>query len=128
MKTMLRRAVSFGVAGGIATAITYLGFIELLKVTNYIAAATGSWVLGVACGFALNRRLTFGFSGPAGRRKHLALFILAAVLQYGLAVAGYAVLLGRLQINPSLAFIINLAVTTTFSFAFQNLVVFRRPA
>jgi putative flippase GtrA len=128
MKTMLRRAFNFGVAGAIATAITYLGFIGLLTVTNYLLAATGSWILGIACGFVLNRRLTFGISGPTGRGKHLALFILGAVLQYGLAIAGYAVLLGRLQLNPSLAFIINLAVTTSFSFAFQNLVVFRRGA
>lgn len=126
MKPMIRRAFSFGVAGAIATVITYLGFIGLLKVTNYLVAATGSWILGVACGFALNRRLTFGISGPAGRGKHLALFTLGAVLQYGLAMAGYAILIGRLRLNPSMAFIINLGFTTTFSFAFQNLVVFRR--
>jgi putative flippase GtrA len=128
MKVMLRRAFSFGVAGSIATVVSYLGFIGLLKVTNYVVAATGSWVLGVACGFALNRRFTFGISGPAGQGKHLALFLLGAVLQYGLAMVGYAILLGRLQLNPSLAFIINLPITTSFSFAFQNLVVFRRAA
>jgi putative flippase GtrA len=125
---MLRRALSFGVAGGIATVITYMSFIGLLRLTNYVVAATGSWVLGIACGFALNRRWTFGFSGPAGRGKHLALFILGAALQYGLAMAGYAILLGRFQFDPSLAFVINLAITTSFGFAFQNLVVFRRTA
>ena len=70
------------------------------------------------------RRFTFGISGPDHRRRDLAAFLVGASIQYLLAIGGYAVLLGWMRLDDSIAFLINLALTTSFSFAFLNLVAF----
>jgi hypothetical protein len=43
-----------------------------------------------------------------------------------LSLLGYATLIGQLHIAPSPAFIVNLALTTTFSYLYLRFVTFRR--
>jgi len=126
MTSLPERAAKFGLTGGITTAITYVSFITLLPFTNYFIAGSISWAASVIVGFILNRRITFGISGASGFRRHAILFVVGVVLQYALAMAGYAVLIGVLGLDPTFAFAANLVLTTSFSFAFHSLVTFRR--
>jgi len=126
IRTVLQRAVKFGLAGALATGVAYLTFMLLLKVMHYLPAGALSWAASVCVGFAVNRRFTFGISGSQGRKREFALFMIGAGLQLLIALAGYAVLIGHLKIAPTPAFLLNLILTTTFSFAFSSLVTFRR--
>lgn len=125
MRPKLQRLLRFLGAGLAATLVTYVVFIGALKVANYAVAATISWCCGLAVGFVLNRRFTFDQSGYDGLPRHLLLFVLGSGLQYAITLAGYAVLIGRLHVTPTLAFALNLILTSSFSFGFQKLVVFR---
>jgi putative flippase GtrA len=126
IRAVLQRAVKFGLAGVLATSVAYLTFILLLKVTHYLPAAALSWAASVCVGFAANRRFTFGISGSQGRKREFVLFMIGAGLQLLIALIGYAILIGHFKIAPTPAFLLNLILTTTFSFAFSSLVTFRR--
>lgn len=123
---LLRRCVKFGISGGITTVVTYSLFSTLTPTLGYFWAATAGWLAGLASGFALNRRFTFGISGRDGRSQQFAAFTLGAMAQYGLAMAGYWVLIDFLDLRLTLAFAINLVATSAFGFAFQSLAVFQR--
>lgn len=125
-EALFQRAVRFGLSGLVVTAVSYVTFIGFMKVANYVVAGTLSWVFSLLVGFALNRRITFGFKGQAGLSRHAILFAVGAILQYAVAMAGYAVLIGIWRLDPTVAFGINLVLTTTFSFSFHSLVTFRR--
>ncbi len=126
MATLLQRVIKFGLTGLVTTLVAYLVFVALLRVMHFVPAATISWVASVACGFLLNRRFTFGVRGADGRQRDFAVFLFGAGLQYCVAMVGYEILLGRLDMAPTPAFFINLIFTTAFSFGFHSLVTFRR--
>jgi len=46
----------------------------------------------------------------------------------GLSQIGLRILMGMLQLGPTIAFLINLIFTASFSFAYLNLIAFRRHA
>lgn len=121
---MLTRLARFGLTGLVTTGIAYVVFIVMLRWWHYLPATAAAWVASVGAGFALNRRFTFGIRGGAQGRQFL-LFIAGSVAQLLIAMAGNAVLIGHLALNPSLAFLLNLIVTTSFSFLYLNLVAFR---
>ncbi|MBV9995942.1 MAG: GtrA family protein [Caulobacteraceae bacterium] len=123
---LLKRAIKFSIAGGLTTAVAYIATMLFLSMMNYIPATILAWTVSVGVGFALNRRFTFGIVGPTRRLKELALFVLAALLQLLITLGNYSIMLGRLGFDPTVAFLINLAITTSFGFAFLNLVTFRR--
>jgi putative flippase GtrA len=123
---MSGRLFRFGVSGTVATLASYLSFVALMHIgLHYLLAGGGSWICGSASGFAMNRRFTFGIRGRDGRARQLGLFMVGAVLQLLLALAGYAVLIDGFHLSPSLAFAANLTITTSFGFTFASLVTFR---
>lgn len=126
MRAILQRAVKFGFAGALSTGVAYVTLILMLRVMHYLPAAALSWLASAGVGFVVNRRFTFGIVGSEGRARDLSLFLAGSGLQLALAMAGYAVLLGRMHLDPTIAFAANLVFTTLFSFAFMNLVTFRR--
>jgi putative flippase GtrA len=124
---MVGKIFRFGVSGLVATLVSYFSFIGLMALgLHYLFAGLGAWVCGVSTGFAMNRRFTFQIKGGKGRGRQFRRFLIGAVLQLLLALAGYAILIGRLGMTPALAFWVNLVMTTAFSFAFMSLVTFRR--
>ena len=125
MPPVVLRAARFVVVGALTTGVAYVTFMLFLKVTNYLLAASGSWVITVGVGFVLNRRFTFGLQGPDGAARHLTLYIVCAALQYVLTMVGYYVMIGVMRLDATLAFAINLVLASTFSFTFLNLVTFK---
>jgi putative flippase GtrA len=124
---MVGKIFRFGMSGVVATLASYLGFMVLMGLgLHYLVAGLGAWVCGVCAGFAMNRRFTFQIKGSEGRGRQFRRFLVGAFLQLVLALAGYAILIGRLGMAPTLAFWANLVITTAFSFAFMSLVTFRR--
>jgi putative flippase GtrA len=126
MRGLLKRGVKFGLVGAVSTVLAYLVLLGLLRVTDYKLAATASWAASVGCGFLLNRRFTFGVVASDGRSREFAMFVVGAIAQYAVAMAAYGLLLGHLKIDPTLAFVMVLLLTTTIGFAYHNLVTFSR--
>jgi putative flippase GtrA len=125
----VRRIVHFVLIGLLSTAVSYLVFIALIRLgLHYALASVASWAAGLAVGFVLNRRFTFGITGPERRTRDFGLYVIGALLQLLLGLTGYAITIGRLGLNPTLAFAINLPITTAFSFLFLRFVTFRRAA
>lgn len=127
--TELSRIFRFGLTGLASTLVSYVVFIALMRAgMYYVVSSAASWAGGVLVGFLLNRRFTFGITGRERRVRHFGLYVTGMVLQLLLGLAGYAVTIGRLNLDPTLAFAINLPITTAFSFLFMRYVTFRRPA
>jgi putative flippase GtrA len=122
------RAVKFALTGVMGAAVAYVLFILCLRVMNYVPATVLAWAGSIGFGFLVNRRFTFGIVGKEGRTRQAALYAVGALLQLGLALAGYAVLLGRLHWAATPAFLVNTAITAAFGFVFQSVATFRRPA
>lgn len=123
---MISRLFRFGLSGVLTTGVAYVAFIGLIEGLHwhYALATIGAWIASVGVGFTLNRRFTFGIRGGAQGRQ-FALFVVGSLLQLALSIGCNAVLIGQWRLNSSLAFLLNLMVTTSFSFAYLNLVAFR---
>jgi putative flippase GtrA len=123
------RLLRFGLTGALTTGIAYVVFVGLIAAgVQYLLASAAAWAASLGVGFAINRRFTFGIVGPESRRKDFGLYVTGALLQLALGMAGYAILIGRIGLDPTPAFICNLVLTTTFSFLFLRFITFRRAA
>ncbi len=126
-KNTMTRLIRFGFTGALTTALSYVGFIGLIRLGIYYElASVVSWALGLVLGFSLNRRFTFGISGAERRTRDFSLYLVGSLLQLGLGLAGYAVLIGRLGLAATPAFVVNTAATAAFNFLFLWFVTFRR--
>ena len=126
--TLSGRAMRFGVSGVVATLIAYVTFIIGLQFWHYAWANVFSWCISVTFGFLMHRRFTFGIRGRESGVRDLVMFLVGALLQLGLSMIGLRILIGALHLNATLAFVINLVFTSSFSFAYLNLIAFRRRA
>ena len=123
----MTRLIRFGLTGALTTALSYVVFVGLIQLgLFYEFASAASWAVGLVVGFLINRRFTFGIIGAQRRGRDFTLYLGGAVLQLGLGLAGYAVLIGRLRLDPTPAFVLNTMVTATFNFLFLRFVTFRR--
>lgn len=124
---LLGRLLRFGITGGVTTGVTYLGFLGLSRLGwHYLPAGVVSWAGGMLVSFLMHRRFTFGIRTQARQGREFGAFVGGALLQLGLGLAGYAVLIGQMKIATTPAFIINLVSTASFSFLFMSLVAFRK--
>jgi putative flippase GtrA len=125
----LKRLIRFGLTGLLTTAIAYVVFVGLVKLgLHYLLATMVAWAASLTVGFVVNRRFTFGIVGPARGKRDFGLYVVGAVLQLLLSMAGYALLIGQLHLAPTPAFAINLVATTSFNYLFLRFVTFRRAA
>jgi putative flippase GtrA len=125
---LIARAMRFGVSGVVATLIAYVTFMIGLQFWHYAWANVFSWCISVVFGFLMNRRFTFRIRGRQNGVRDLVLFLVGALLQLGLSQIGLRILIGMLHLGPTIAFLINLVFTASFSFAYLNLIAFRRHA
>jgi len=124
---MAGRAVRFLFVGALCAAITYLGYEAGLRLgVSYLVANAAGWIAGMAVGFILNRRLTFGVSGG----KHMGVQSVQYVLGQALQLAGTTVTLGvlisGLHLGPRIAFVLNAGFWAAWSFAWMHFVFRRR--
>jgi putative flippase GtrA len=137
----LKRLIRFGLTGLLTTAIAYVVFIGLERLgahylpaglvklgVHYQLATVVAWAAALTVGFVVNRRFTFGIVGRERGKRDFGLYVVGAVLQLLLSMAGYALLIGQLHLAPTPAFAVNLVATTTFNYLFLRFVTFRRAA
>jgi putative flippase GtrA len=117
----------FVIVGGATTTLSYLVFSASLRLgVHYLLAALLAWGISLGFGFVLNRRYTFGVRHAQGRLRELGLYIVGAVAQLALGSAGYAILIGRLGVATTPAFVVNTALVAVASFVFTRWVTFSR--
>ena len=123
---MSARVIRFGIVGGVATVVAYLAFMTLLRLgVTYLPAATASWALALGLSYFLNRRFTFGIRRSEGRALEVVIFCLGGLLQLILSLFAYSILMGRMRMEATPAFALNLALTSTFSYLFMKMVTFK---
>lgn len=121
---MLRRVARFGVVGAASTALNYLVFMSLVELgLHYLPAASIGWAGNIAASYVLNKRYTFASDSGFAWRE-FALFVTGCVLQLGVGLAGYAILIDGFGFALTPAFAVNLVFTSAFGFAFMQFGVF----
>lgn len=124
-RALLKKILRFGLVGGFVTGLVYLVFKAMLALgIHHLVAATIGWAAGVGISYVLNRSFTFGVTHRA-EPKEFGAFVGGYLLQLGLGLTTYWVLMDLIGLSADLAFVANLFITSTFSFVFMKLVVFR---
>lgn len=111
--------VRYLAAGGINTAITYVGYLLLLPVMHHQVAYALTYVLGVFTSYALNARLVF--RQPLRWRGALQ-FPLVFVVQYVLA-ALFLELFIALGMSAGLAGLVSIAPTVPITFVLSRWII-----
>ena len=125
-RALMGRGARFSLVGLLCTAASYGAFVGLTPLVGYGAANVMAWAAGFLLSFALNRGFTYRIRGSHRSREQFGLFLLGSAAQLGIASAGYWLLIGRLHMNTSAAFAINLVFTAAFMFAYMECVAFGR--
>ena len=121
------RAFRFSLVGVICTALAYVIFAPLVYVgVPYLVANVIAWAVTSGVGFGLNRYVTFRLRGPERLPLQFGLFVAGSLSQLVVASVGYWLLMSLLHLGPTVAFVINLLLTSGFMFLYLNVVAFRQ--
>lgn len=116
----------FLIVGVFSTVVNYGVFYALLVLgVNYIVAATIGFLVGVAAGYSLNKRWTFGFAEASSFRlvaSYWAVYTLS--LLCGLLLV--RTLVESFGVDPRLANLAAIVMTTCTNFLGTRFLVFRR--
>jgi putative flippase GtrA len=119
-KTFLR----FGAVGIFVTGLNFFIFyLFILNGANYFVAAIGSWLPSMLIAFFLNRQKTFKVKTPA-RFSELLDYGKANILQLGLSLIVFAILVDGLSVSLLAASLCNLVVLPVFNFLVLRFFVF----
>lgn len=122
----IKTVIRFVVVGLATTAISYVSFSTMIKSGAYYEVASiGSWACASVLGFFLHRSITFKFRREESGLGRFSVFAIGSIAQLLVGMAGYWLLIGVIGLGSDAAFLLNLIVTTTFSFLFMRFVVFR---
>lgn len=124
-KGLLKSFGRYLLVGGTVTACVYLVFDGCLRagMQRPVASAV-SWAAGVALGYLPNKRFTFELKRGSSVRE-VATFVGGYLLQLGLGIAGYELLMGRLHWDRAPAFVAVTGASMVFTFLFMRFAVFR---
>jgi len=125
-KELLNRFIKFLVVGGIATLINYGIFYLLfnfLKI-QYIVASASGYISGLILGYYVNKFWTYSVDRDSGEKymfKYLAVYLTSLVGSSLLL----KLLVDILSINPLLANIFAIGLSTITNFVGTNFLVFK---
>lgn len=129
-RTTIQQAVKFLMVGGISTLINYGSFFGLFTwlQVNYIVASVSGYVLGLLFGYVLNRQWSFAeHKQPTMKRefmRYLGVYVFSLILN-GLVLM---LCVRWLQLDPRLANVVAIAVSTVSNFVGLKLFVFHAKA
>lgn len=116
----------FLIVGGFSTIINYL-FFYLLYIflhVNYLFASAAGFLAGVAFGYMLNKTWTFRISSPSTKGlvvKYLTVYLVSLCL----GLIAIHILIAIFKVNPLLANLFAIILTTCTNFIGTRLLVFR---
>jgi len=119
----VQRIIRFGLTGIFNTLVSYTAYVVCVWLgLAYYQALICSQIVGT-----INNYITFSLFVFADRSRHgtVPLYLVGQVLIYGVSVLSVGTLI-RLGLGPYLSGFLALPVIATFSFSFENFVVFRR--
>lgn len=119
------RGIKFLFVGGFNTAATYLLYVILVLVgVHHNLALTLEYLMGIVCGYVMNRRWTFAQHGTAPRSfpRYCATYVVVYLINLMLL----NLLIGAGILGPMLGQFAALGVATGIAFLLQNFWVFRR--
>lgn len=127
MKHLSAQFIRFCIVGLIATTISYLTFyiaIEYFSI-NYLIANIIAFVFGISSGYPLNRAWTF--SAKEHKHKHTKIFPYLCVYLFSLLLSliFLRIVVEYAKIDPKIAFILSIGLTTCTNFIGTKFFVFR---
>ncbi len=88
----LGECVRWGIAGLGLNAVLYLGYLALSDTAiGYVGAMTITYISGIAAGYAINRRWSFGYGGAVAASAVRYVFLYVAGYVLNLAILTLAV-------------------------------------
>lgn len=127
MLDLIARIMRFGIVGVAITAINYLLYAYLVAHrVHYLVATTVGWVLGVCIAFFGNKYLTFLHHETIDGRQ-VRRFLTCYISQLLIGSATMIILIDGNGVGHHLAFFINVAITSCYSFLFMDRLVFQKP-
>lgn len=120
---LLSDAVRFAIGGVINTALSYIVFLLLLKITDYQIAYAGSWVFGIL--FVVIFYPSKVFVGSSNSLKKITLTIVQYILVFISGLCLMSILIEKLNVSEKIAIIIVIVFTTAINFLLMRL-VFRK--
>ncbi|KTR03516.1 hypothetical protein NS365_18130 [Aureimonas ureilytica] len=128
---MIRSALTgeigrFLIVGALSTVVNYSVFYGLILLgIDYIPAAAGGFLIGVAVGYSLNKSWTFGVSAPSSPK-----LVASYWLVYGISlICGLLFIRGLVELlnfDPRIANLAAIVLTTCTNFLGTRFFVFRR--
>lgn len=126
MKPLVVRILRFGLVGVTITGFNYLLYAYLVAHgVHYLIATTLGWIIGVCAAFFGNKYFTF-LHFEVIDREQVGKFLSCYVSQLLIGSATMMVMIEAIGIGYHLAFFINVAITSCYSFLFMDRLVFLR--
>lgn len=118
----MQRIIRFGLTGVFNTLVSYTAYVVSVWLgLAYYQALICSQIVGTINNYITFSRFVFG---DRSRHGTVPLYLVGQVLIYGVSVLSVGTLI-RLGLGPYLSGFLALPVIATFSFSFENFVVFR---
>lgn len=123
---LITEAGRFIVVGLLSTILNYSVFYALVIAgISYLIASAAGFVIGVAIGYGMNKRWTFGVKQPSDRRHVLGYWMVYLTsLVCGLLLIRF--LVEVLRVDVRLANLAAIVLTTCTNFAGTRFLVFKR--
>lgn len=112
--------------GGISTIVNYLVFFILFSndLLNYILASSSGYFSGVIFGFVLNKFWSFNHKKSKNYLREIILYNLVYLISFVIGISFLYVLVEYLGINPLIANVLTIGVTTITNFVGLKKIVF----
>lgn len=124
MKAHIGRMTRFLIVGASITGFNFLLYYFLIEHGwHYLAAIALGWAIGTLVSFFGNKYLTFTHRGAIDR-KQVTRFVFCYVTQLIVGSATIVLMIDGLGIDYIVAFFINVAITSAYSYLFLHLLVF----
>lgn len=126
MNPLVVRIARFGIVGVAITGFNYLLYICLVTHgMHYLIATTMGWVIGVCAAFFGNKYFAF-LNFEAVDKSQIRKFLSCYISQLLIGSTTMVVMIDVIGIGYQMAFFINVAITSLYSFLFMDRLVFPR--
>jgi putative flippase GtrA len=126
VRLLLTRLARFGTVGVTITGFNYLLYAFLItQNVHYLVATTVGWVVGVCAAFFGNKYFTF-LHFKAVDKGQIRKFLSCYVSQLLIGTTTMVLMIDTIGMGYHMAFFINVAITSSYSFLFMDRLVFLR--
>lgn len=125
LKKLSDQFIKFCIVGLVATIISYISFyisLEFLHI-NYLISSTIGFICGIFIGYPLNKAWTF--SAKEHKHDRLIFYFLVYIFSLILSLIFLKIVVEYVGIDPRIAYILSIGLTTCTNFIGTRFFVFK---